>query len=135
VKIRDVLADPHGRAELLAGASAALHELAADQPPHTLSNPEYDDLSTRVTYINGRWHVRLLSPSGRIVDEMACDVQRDITYICRTMLRWQDKLGAGGPHASAARERLSEPGANTPHGRIWYRGELEEEKSKREGIE
>ena len=79
----------------------------------------------KVTRINSRWHARVTI--GAIVrDEMACELRRDIGWICREMLRWLDKGGEGGQFASAARHR-QQTGAV---GKVWYHGELINNKEK-----
>jgi len=72
---------------------------------------------TKVTRINDRWHTRLLLiETGEVVDEMACDTQRNIGYCCHQMLRFASKMGWGSPMADAARMRRS----NLAPGKIWY---------------
>lgn len=65
-----------------------------------------EPLHTRVTRINGRWHVRLMR-DHEVLDEMACQLQEDIGWCCYYMLRWYDKLGyqPHSPMADAARDR------------------------------
>lgn len=83
-----------------------------------MSDPEI-----KVTHINNRWHARLIQ-DGKILDEMACNVQSDIGLICREMLRWYDKNGGSSEYASKARSRYSGPYT----GKVWYRNHLEMEK-------
>ena len=56
-----------------------------------MNTPEI--FETKVTKIKNRWHARLIHVDGRIIDEMACELQEDISYICGVMLRWADKCG------------------------------------------
>lgn len=79
------------------------------------------ELETKVTCINGRWHARLLK-GDTIYDEMACDLRSDISFICREMLRWYDKLGGVSKMASASRHRSKNK--HTAIGKIWYRKNL-----------
>ena len=75
-------------------------------------------LNIKVTRIGNSWHARLLS-DGKVIDEMACEMRSDIGWICREMLRWQDKLGYHGTDwqfASAARHRQHTAKTN---GRVW----------------
>lgn len=81
-----------------------------------------------VTTINGRYHARCMQ-EGKVVDEMACELQEDITFICRTLLRWYTKMGGESTYASSARNRLNEENL-TPKGKIWYQNQLNEEKEK-----
>lgn len=83
----------------------------------------------KVTRIKDRWHARMLV-NGEIRDEMACDTQCDIGLICRTMLRWYQKLGGASTYASKARHR----GCVKPQrqykgaqGKIWYLGNCKDQ--------
>lgn len=76
-------------------------------------------LKLKVTRISDRWHARLYRDDN-IIDEMACNLQCDIGYICREMLRWYDKLGEIDDFAAAARRRQ----LCSPVGRIWYKHQL-----------
>lgn len=79
-------------------------------------NTEY--LQIKVTRINGNWHARLFDTrKEKHIDEMACKLQEDISYICYEMLRWHDKLGGVSPMASAARHRKRE--TYSPIGKVW----------------
>lgn len=74
------------------------------------------ELTTKVTAINGRYHVRLLK-LGKVVDEMACREKGDISFCIRYMLRMYDKCGGASKMADASRHR----GKNqTAKGKIWY---------------
>jgi hypothetical protein len=58
-------------------------------------------------------------------DEMACELRIDIGYICRQLLRWDDKCGGVSLYASNSRDRLSkETNRGKPMGKIWYRNAL-----------
>jgi hypothetical protein len=86
-------------------------------------------MDVKVTKINDRWHARLLNQTGDILDEMACDTQSDIGWICREMMRWQDKGGNFNSQTIHARAN-HEVG---PQGKIWYQVHLTIEKAKRRG--
>lgn len=77
----------------------------------------------KVTSICGRFHARLFADDGTILDEMACSLKRDIGWIYREMLRWQDKLGNSNEQTKSARRRQS----LSPIGKVWYRAQLEKE--------
>ena len=83
-------------------------------------------LEIKVTRIKNRWHVRLKHIDGRVIDEMACELKEDISYICSEMLRWADKLGWASPMANAARTRRNKK-YRKRQGKIWYRVHLEKE--------
>lgn len=89
-------------------------------------------VTTKVTRIGKRWHARLLMEDGTVFDEMACDHKEDIGFICYTMLRWYDKLGGCDPMADASRNRVTRKQQREPVGKIWYKGELENEARKRD---
>lgn len=73
----------------------------------------------KVTRIKNRWHARL--KEGEIIlDEMACSLKQDIGWICREMLRWQDKTGNSNEWTSSARRRQISP----PIGKVWYQKAL-----------
>ena len=86
-----------------------------------MNTPEI--FETKVTRINNRWHARLVHVDGRIIDEMACELQEDISFICSTMLRWADKLGWNSPMANAARTRMNKK-YRSRKGKVWYRKDL-----------
>ena len=77
------------------------------------------DFEIVVTKIAKRWHARLFL-RGEVLDEMACANRLDIGWICRQMLRWQDKGGTGNAFSHAARMRI----VRGPYGQIWYQNEL-----------
>lgn len=88
-------------------------------PAKRVKKPErQDDYELVVTRIHKRWHARLFF-QGNLVDEMACANRVDIGWICRQMLRWQDKAG-GNKFTSAARKRI----VRGPVGQVWYSGQL-----------
>ena len=79
------------------------------------------NLTTKVTKIKNRWHIRLLGDNGKIWDEMACDTRANIGWCCAEMLRWYDKLGGNCKMAASSRhrgKRVLNPG------KIWYRNRL-----------
>lgn len=77
-------------------------------------------METRVTNIGNRYHARLFSDDGQVLDEMACVLKSDIGWICREMLRWQDKLGNYNEQTRFARKKH----VVAPVGRVWYRNQL-----------
>ena len=80
-------------------------------------------MEIKVTKIDKRWHARLLE-DGKILDEMACLAKQDIGWICREMLRWQDKMGNTNAWTSSARKRQ----ITNPIGKIWFQKNLKEKK-------
>lgn len=80
----------------------------------------------KVTRIKNRWHARLFD-NGVLVSEMACELQQDIGWICRELLRWRGKLGSVDPHVNSARDRQTD----LPKGKVFYSGQLEEEKERK----
>ena len=86
------------------------------------------ELDMRVTRIGTRWHVRCVR-GETVLDEMACDLQADVGWISREILRWQDKLGNSTAFTSAARERHR----TQPRGRVYYKNDLDREYQARGG--
>ena len=80
-----------------------------------------DKLRTKVTCIQGRYHVRLIE-NDLLINEMACGLKRDISFCCREMLRWYDKLGGTARIASSSRDRLKND--VLPAGKIWFEKDL-----------
>jgi len=81
-----------------------------------------EKLRTKVTFINDRFHIRLLE-NDLVINEMACRKKVDIGWCCAYMLRWYDKLGGNSIMASRSRDRswnLNEK----PEGRVWYEKDL-----------
>lgn len=64
-------------------------------------------MNIKVTNINKVFHARLYE-GDRILDEMTCKSKSSIGWICREMLRWQDKLGSTTPWATSARAKQTE---------------------------
>jgi hypothetical protein len=60
-----------------------------------------------VRNINGKYHCRVFT-NGVLNQEAVCLSKRDITYTCRSLLRWEDKCGNWSNFAISARERLNE---------------------------
>lgn len=60
-----------------------------------------------VRNINGLYHCRVFV-NGKLNQEAVCESKRDISYTCRSLLRWEDKCGNISEFASAARQRLNE---------------------------
>ena len=79
-----------------------------------------DELTTKVTSINGRYHCRLLRGES-VVDEMACKLKEDIGYCIRYMLRMYDKCGGTSLMADASRHRGKNQIAK---GKIWYPSQI-----------
>ena len=74
------------------------------------------NVEVKVTRIATRWHARLWV-DGKVHDEMACQCREDIGFICRTMLRWFDKMGGVSAFAHASRHRQA---SSITKGRIWW---------------
>lgn len=70
----------------------------------------------KVTRIKDKFHARLYQ-NNQLLDEMICQLRIDIGYICREMLRWQDKLGNSNSQTKSARRRQ-----NINIGKIYYKG-------------
>ncbi len=81
-----------------------------------------ENLRTKVTKINKRYHVRLLE-NDLLINEMACKHKIDISFCCKYMLRWYDKLGGKSKMASASRHRTHKI-ILLPAGKVWYEREL-----------
>ena len=60
-----------------------------------------------VRNINGNYHCRVLV-NGEVNQEAVCYSKRDITYTCRSLLRWEDKCSNWSNFANSARKRLNE---------------------------
>jgi len=79
-----------------------------------------EELTTKVTPINGRYHCRLLK-GDKVLGEMACVLKQDIGFCMSYLLRWHDKLGGGSKMADKSRHR----GKNgTAKGKIWYPSQI-----------
>jgi hypothetical protein len=76
-------------------------------------------MDIKVTKIGKRWHARLID-GNTILDEMACSLKEDIGWICREMLRWQDKMGNSNGWTSSARRRQTPKSA----GKVWFQKAL-----------
>ena len=76
-------------------------------------------MNIKVTQINGNFHARLFEQE-KILDEMACNLKCDIGWICREMLRWQDKLGNCNEQTKFARSHQH----GYPIGKVWYDTEV-----------
>ena len=83
-----------------------------------------EELTTKVTKINNRWHCRLYNVES-VFDEMACSDQRDIGYCMKEMLRWYDKLGFEpfSKMAIASRHRIKNN--QNIHGKIYYKNDIQ----------
>ncbi len=73
-------------------------------------------MNIKVTRINNNWHARLIN-NNNIIDEMACEFQSDIGWICREMMTWADKRGYSNKETAAARIRHNKD--ENPTGKIW----------------
>ena len=84
-----------------------------------MSKEEY--LDTKVTNINGIFHIRLIDTrSEKILGEVSCNKRDDIGYCVRFMMRMHDKCGGTSPMADASRHR----GKNiNPIGKVKYHHE------------
>lgn len=73
----------------------------------------------KVTKIKNRYHARLMKLDV-VISEMASELRIDIGYICRQLMRWEDKMG-GDEVTSASRNRLNTKPDNFrgPVGKIW----------------
>ena len=85
-------------------------------PPNTPESVREPEI--RTTRIGNRWHSRLLLDDV-VLDEMSCELQCDIGWMCREMLRWYCKLG-GGDSAYADAARTRQMTATPPQGGVWH---------------
>lgn len=83
----------------------------------------------KVTNLNGMWHARLFC-NGALEDEMACELQEDIGWICREMLNWSGRMGSANARVESARRRHNKDSG--PVGRVIYRNKLVEKARRRE---
>lgn len=74
---------------------------------------EQESLEVKVTNINGVYHARVIE-NGKVLDEMSCTETTSIGWMCREMLRWQDKLGNHTAFTSASRKRHNENDGGRP---------------------
>lgn len=72
-------------------------------------------MEIKVRNINSEYHARLYE-GNTLLDEMSCSLKEDIGFICREMLRWQDKLGNTNAWTSFSRKRQ----VQKPKGKIRY---------------
>lgn len=77
-------------------------------------------LKTKVTFINDKYHCRLIK-NDDVIDEMACKLKNDIGFCFHTMLRWYDKTGGTSKMACASRTRQKNIYST---GKIWYKNKL-----------
>lgn len=83
-----------------------------------------EKLRTKVTWINDKYHVRLLE-DDYVINEIACKKKIDIGYCISYLLRWYDKLGGESQMAFASRNRTwNQRFGKGPEGKIWYEKEL-----------
>ena len=64
------------------------------------------DHEVTVRNIDGNYHCRVYA-NGELNQEAVCLNKRDISYTCRSLLRWEDKCGNFSEFATAARARLN----------------------------
>lgn len=83
-----------------------------------------DEITTKMTTINGRHHCRILK-DGIVEDEMACKLKEDIGYCFRYLLRMYDKCGGTSIMADKSRHRGKN---NSAKGRIWYPSQISSRK-------
>lgn len=82
-----------------------------------------DEIETKVTKINGRYHCRIISTKdGSVSWEMACRLKEDVGYCFRYILRMYDKCGGASLMADASRHRGKPLGV--PKGKIWYPSQI-----------
>jgi len=81
-----------------------------------------EPLETKVTFINDKYHCRIIRKSdGKVIDEMACKLKEDVSFCFRYMFRMYDKCWGDSPMADASRHR----GKNhIPKGNIVYPAKL-----------
>lgn len=85
-----------------------------------------ENLRTKVTKINKKYHIRLLE-NDLLINEMACKLKLDIGFCCTYMLRWYDKLGGESKMAHASRRRNycnCKDVMPMPAGKVWYEKDL-----------
>ena len=88
--------------------------------PPPAPKPKTEELTTKVTNINGRYHCRLLK-GDKVLSEMACVEQADIGFCMTYLLRWHDKLGGTSQMADKSRHRGKNDMAK---GKIWYPSQI-----------
>ena len=89
-------------------------------------------LLTKVTYINGNFHCRLIDKrTEEVKNEMACRDKQDIGYCIRYMMRMHHKCGGTSHMADRSRHRIWEKAysagenhINKPAGKVWYPSQL-----------
>jgi len=81
-----------------------------------------EKLRTKTTRIQNKYYIRLLE-NDLVINEMACKSKQDISWCCRYMLHWYDKLGGSSRMASSSRARWSK-NKQKPKGKIWYEKDL-----------
>ena len=79
-----------------------------------------EELTTKVTTINGRYHCRLMG-RGKVINEMACALKQDIGFCMSYLLRWHDKCGGASLMADKSRHRGKNDMAK---GKIWYPSQI-----------
>jgi len=84
-----------------------------------------DQLTTKVTAINGRFHCRLLL-GDKVKNEMACKLKQDTGFCIRYMLRMYDKCGGTSLMADASRHRQKDDSGleSKPKGKVWYPSQI-----------
>jgi hypothetical protein len=80
-----------------------------------------EELTTKVTTINGRHHIRLVS-GEKVLSEVACKLKEDIGWCCAYLLRWHAKLGGTEEIAWSSRHRGKR--SVHPKGKVWYPSQI-----------
>jgi hypothetical protein len=60
----------------------------------------------KVTRIGNVYHCRVFT-NGELNQEAIAQNRSEISYVCKSLLRWEDKCGNISKFASSARERLN----------------------------
>jgi hypothetical protein len=60
----------------------------------------------KVTRIGNVYHCRVFT-NGKLNQEAIAQNRSEISYVCKSLLRWEDKCGNFSKFASSARERLN----------------------------
>ena len=60
----------------------------------------------KVTRINNRYHCRVFT-DGILNQEGVANSRKEISYVCRDLLRWEDKCGNISDFATSARNKIN----------------------------
>jgi len=81
-----------------------------------------EEITTKVTTINGRYHCRLIrTKDDSVAWEMACALKEDIGFCIVYMMRMYDKTGGTSIMADKSRHRGKN---NSTKGKIWYPSQI-----------